>query len=103
MEAIETKSLKKIYKSRTAVDNLSLSVADGEFFGLLGQNGSGKTTTIKMLCGLTPPSEGDAYLYGKSVTADTAVCRAMINVSPQETAVAPSLSVRENLELTARL
>ncbi len=103
MEAIESKSLKKIYKSRTAVDNLSLSVADGEFFGLLGQNGAGKTTTIKMLCGLTPPSEGDAYLYGKSVTADTAVCRAMINVSPQETAVAPSLSVRENLELTARL
>ena len=82
-----------------AVDNLSLSVRNGELFSLLGVNGAGKTTTIKMLSCLTQPTSGDAFLNGKSICKDTAAVKSLIAVSPQETAVAPGLSVRENLEL----
>ena len=99
MNAIEIKGLTKRYKDVVAVDGLSLSVKEGELFSLLGVNGAGKTTTIKMLSCLTLPSEGDAYLLGKSILKDTAEVKSMIAVSPQETAVAPGLSVRENLEL----
>ena len=80
-------------------DNLSLSVRNGELFSLLGVNGAGKTTTIKMLSCLTQPTSGDAFLNGKSICKDTAAVKSLIAVSPQETAVAPGLSVRENLEL----
>ena len=97
--AIEIKNLTKQYKDVTAVDHLSLKVRRGELFSLLGVNGAGKTTTIKMLCCLTAPTEGDALLLGKSILTDTSAVKAMIAVSPQETAVAPGLSVRENLEL----
>ena len=97
--AIEIKNLTKQYKDVTAVDHLSLEVRRGEIFSLLGVNGAGKTTTIKMLCCLTAPTEGDALLLGKSILTDTSAVKAMIAVSPQETAVAPGLSVRENLEL----
>ncbi len=99
MNAIEIKGLTKRYKDVVAVDGLSLSVKDGELFSLLGVNGAGKTTTIKMLSCLTLPSDGDAYLLGKSILKDTSEVKSMIAVSPQETAVAPGLSVRENLEL----
>jgi ABC-2 type transport system ATP-binding protein len=68
-------------------------------FSLLGVNGAGKTTTIKMLSCLTQPTSGDAFLNGKSICKDAAAVKSMIAVSPQETAVAPGLSVRENLEL----
>ena len=87
------------YKDVIAVDNLSLSVRNGELFSLLGVNGAGKTTTIKMLSCLTQPTSGDAFLNGKSICKDTAAVKSLIAVSPQETAVAPGLSVRENLEL----
>lgn len=99
MEAIKTLGLTKKYKDLTAVDNLNLMVGKGELFSLLGINGAGKTTTIKMLCGLTKPDGGDAYLDGKSIIKDTAGVKAIIGVSPQETAIAPNLSVKENLEL----
>ena len=97
--AIEIKNLTKQYKDVTAVDHLSLEVRRGELFSLLGVNGAGKTTTIKMLCCLSAPTEGDAFLLGKSIRTDASAVKAMIAVSPQETAVAPGLSVRENLEL----
>ena len=99
MDAIKIEGLTKKYKDVVAVDHLSLTVAKGELFSLLGVNGAGKTTTIKMLSCLTQPTSGDALLLGKSICADVAAVKSVIAVSPQETAVAPGLSVRENLEL----
>ncbi len=99
MDAIRTEGLTKKYKDVVAVDSLNLSIHKGELFSLLGVNGAGKTTTIKMLSCLTQPTAGDASLNGKSICKDTAAVKSMIAVSPQETAVAPGLSVRENLEL----
>lgn len=99
MNAIEIKGLTKRYRDVVAVDTLSLSIKEGELFSLLGVNGAGKTTTIKMLSCLTEPTKGDAHLLGKSIRKDTAAVKSLIAASPQETAVAPGLSVRENLEL----
>ncbi len=99
MSAIRIEHLTKRYKDVTAVDNLSLTIAQGELFSLLGVNGAGKTTTIKMLACLSQPTEGDAFLMGKSIRTDAAEVKSVIAVSPQETAVAPGLTARENLEL----
>ncbi len=99
MDAIRAENLTKKYKDVTAVDGLTLSVRRGELFSLLGVNGAGKTTTIKMLSCLTQPTSGDAYLNGKSIIREAAAVKAVIGVSPQETAVAPGLTVRENLSL----
>ncbi len=99
MDAIRIENLTKKYKDVVAVDTLNLSVHKGELFSLLGVNGAGKTTTIKMLSCLTQPTSGDAFLNGKSICKDTAAVKSLIAVSPQETAVAPGLSVWENLEL----
>lgn len=99
MEAIRIENLTKKYKDVVAVDGLNLSVAKGELLSLLGINGAGKTTTIKMLSCLTRPTSGDAFLNGKSICREAADVKAVIAVSPQETAVAPGLSVAENLEL----
>ena len=99
MYAIRTANLTKKYKDIIAVDQLNLQVKKGELFSLLGVNGAGKTTTIKMLSCLTQPTSGDAFLNGKSICKNTAAVKSLIAVSPQETAVAPGLSVRENLEL----
>ena len=99
MEAIKTDKLTKKYKNLTAVDSLDLLVEQGELFALLGVNGAGKTTTIKMLSCLTKPTGGDAYLNGNSIVSDPAAVKNVIGVSPQETAVAPGLTVKENLAL----
>jgi len=99
MSAIRIEHLTKKYKDVLAVDDLSLTIEQGELFSLLGVNGAGKTTTIKMLCGLTSPTSGDAFLLGKSISKNAAEVKSLIAVSPQETAVAPGLSVQENLEL----
>ena len=99
MQAIKTLALTKRYKNLTAVDHLDLEIRQGELFSLLGVNGAGKTTTIKMLSCLTLPTSGDALLMGKSIRTDAASVKALIAVSPQETAVAPGLSVYENLTL----
>ena len=101
MTAIEIKKLSKRYRDITAVDRLSLEIGEGELFSLLGVNGAGKTTTIKMLSCLTRPSGGDALLNGRSILHDSDDVKSIISVSPQETAVAPLLSVRENLALMA--
>jgi len=99
MNAIKIEALTKKYKDVVAVDGLSLSIEEGELFSLLGVNGAGKTTTIKMLSCLTEATDGDAYLLGKSIRREAAEVKSLIAVSPQETAVAPALTVRENLEL----
>ena len=98
MNAIKIEGLSKRYGDVLAVDSLSLCINEGELFSLLGVNGAGKTTTIKMLSCLSEPTEGDAYLLGKSIRRDASEVKSLIAVSPQETAVAPALSVRENLE-----
>lgn len=99
MQEIKTTELVKRYKDITAVDKLNLDIEQGELFSLLGVNGAGKTTTIKMLTCLTKPTAGDAFVGGKSITKEPKLVKEMIGVSPQETAVAPNLSVKENLEL----
>lgn len=99
MEAIEIKNLTKKYKDVTAVNNLSLNIHQGELFALLGVNGAGKTTTIKMLSCLVRPTLGDALVCGNSIVSAAGEVKPLIGVSPQETAVAPNLSAKENLEL----
>lgn len=101
--AIETIDLCKKYGEKTVVDNLNLEIKEGELFSLLGVNGAGKTTTIKMLSCLIKPYSGDAILLGHSINNDSQKVKEITNVSPQETAVAPNLTVRENLELIARI
>ena len=99
MLAIQTTQLVKKYQSLTAVNRLDLEIQQGELFSLLGVNGAGKTTTIKMLTCLTKPSGGDALVGGCSITKQPEQVKRLIGVSPQETAVAPNLSVEENLAL----
>ena len=99
MQAIKTMGLVKQYKNLTAVDKLNLEIRQGELFSLLGVNGAGKTTAIKMLSCLTKPTDGDAVVGGYSISTDAEQVKRLIGVSPQETAVAPNLSVKENLEL----
>jgi ABC-2 type transport system ATP-binding protein len=103
MEAIRMVNLTKKYKDLVAVDDLNLSIEQGELFALLGVNGAGKTTAIKLLSGLLKPTSGDAFVAGNSIVRDTLSVKRIIGVSPQETAVAPNLSVKENLELMCGL
>ncbi len=99
MTAIKTVDLTKKYKDITAVDSLNLEIHEGELFSLLGINGAGKSTTVNMLACLTRPTSGDAFLCGSSINTQPQDVRRVIGVSPQETAVAPNLTVRENLLL----
>lgn len=99
MQAIKTTGLVKRYQNITAVDGLNLEIPQGELFALLGVNGAGKTTAIKMLSCLTKPTTGDALVGGYSIAKEAEKVKGIIGVSPQETAVAPNLSVKENLEL----
>lgn len=101
MNAIVIKGLRKVYGSITAVDHLDLEIEKGELLALLGVNGAGKTTTIKMLSCLTHPTAGDAVLLGHSIVKEPAQVKALLGVSPQETAIAPNLTVLENLEFMA--
>lgn len=101
MIAIQTDNLTKRYKKTVAVNALNLNVNQGELFALLGVNGAGKTTTIKMLSCLVKPTKGDALVLGNSIISDNFKVKELINVSPQETAIAPNLTVRENLEFIA--
>ena len=99
MQEIKTAGLVKRYKNLTAVDKLDLEIQQGELFSLLGVNGAGKTTTIKMLTCITKPTDGDAFVGGYSVVQQPEQVKRLIGVSPQETAAALNLSVKENLEL----
>ena len=99
MNAIETHALTRRFGAHTAVDGLDLTVRQGELFALLGVNGAGKTTTLRMLSGLLQPTGGEADILGFRLTQQPQEIKRRINLSPQETAVAPNLTVRENLEL----
>lgn len=101
--AIQINQLTKTYKDKIAVNNISLTIKEGELFGLLGVNGAGKTTLIKMLSGLTSPTSGDALILEHSISSNIAAVRSVIGVSPQETSIALNLTVRENLEFMASI
>ena len=103
MYAIETVNLTKKYGDYVAVDKLNLQIEKGELFALLGVNGAGKTTAIKMLSCLTSPTDGDAFVHGNSITTNYANVKKIISVSPQETAIAPNLTVKENLEMMCQI
>lgn len=103
MLAVEMKGISKNFEEKEAVRKLNLSIEEGELFSLLGVNGAGKTTTIRMLSGLSKPSDGDAFILGKSIRNDLEAVKQLINLSPQETAVAMNLSVKENLMLMAQI
>ena len=98
---IEIKGLKKEFGSKVAVRNLNLRIPEGSLYALLGVNGAGKTTTIRMLTGLTKPTGGEAYVMGHSILSELHEVKKLVNISPQETSVAPNLTVRENLEFIA--
>lgn len=97
MLAIECKDIVKEYKGTRALKGVSLSVEDGELLGLLGVNGAGKTTLIRILSTLTDATSGEAYVYGKNVSTEESMVKSITDVSPQETSVAPNLTVSENL------
>lgn len=101
MNAIKIDGITKRFGTKTAVNKLSLEIEQGELFSLLGVNGAGKTTLIKMLTCLLKPNEGNAYILGKSVVSQSGEVKSVINLSTQETAVAPNLTVRENLMMIA--
>ena len=98
MNAIEIQGLTKRYGKLTAVDHLNLNIPQGELFALLGVNGAGKSTTIRMLSTLCSPTEGDAALLGYHLSSHATAIKSIIGVSPQETAIAPNLTAQENLE-----
>lgn len=103
MLAVDTKNLTKKYGTVTALNDCNLLVNEGELYGLLGVNGAGKTTLIKILCGLTAPTEGEASVFGNSVRTGMSEIKRIIGVSPQETSVAPKLTVKENLQFFAEV
>ncbi|MBQ2677294.1 MAG: ABC transporter ATP-binding protein [Firmicutes bacterium] len=101
MYSIETKNLTKKFKEKTAVNGVNLHIKDGELFALLGVNGAGKTTTIKMLSAIMLPTDGSIAIEGMDMRKEPNKIKELLNISPQETAIAPNLTVRENLEFIA--
>ena len=99
--AIELIGLTKTFGKKTAVRSLDLTIGEGELFALLGTNGAGKTTTIKMMSTLIRPTAGEIRLLGLDALRNTEQIRPFLNVSPQETAIAPGLTVKENLAFMA--
>lgn len=103
MAEIETKQLNKFYKNLHALKDINLWIKENELFGLLGVNGAGKTTLIKILTCLSKQTSGEAYVHGFSVKDNPEKVKEIVDVSPQETAVAHNLTVRENLDFFASL
>ena len=101
MIAIETNGLTKRFKDKVAVNGIDLNIKQGELFALLGTNGAGKTTTIKMLSGLILPTSGSIKILNMDMKKDLFKIKEILNISPQETAIAPNLTVKENLEFMA--
>jgi len=97
--AIQTFSLSRKFGDLVAVDGIDLSIKEGELFSLLGPNGAGKTTAIKMLCCLLRPSSGTATVMGHDIQEDPMAVKQIIDISPQETAIAEHLNAWENLSL----
>ena len=103
MDIISINNICKNYKAKKALDNVSLSIKQGELFGLLGVNGAGKTTLIKILCGLTRKTSGTITINNFSLDKEIDKIKEIIDISPQETSVAKNLTVKENLEFFANI
>lgn len=103
MAEIETRQLNKFYKNLHALKDINLGIKENELFGLLGVNGAGKTTLIKILTCLSKQTSGEAYVHGFSVKDNPEKVKEIVDVSPQETAVAHNLTVRKNLDFFASL
>lgn len=103
MSVIKIENLCKNYKTKQALKDVSLLVEEGEIFGLLGVNGAGKTTMIKILCGLSPKTSGKVEVNGFDVDKDPDKIKQTTDISPQETSVTNNLSVKENLEFFANI
>ena len=103
MNIITIDNVCKNYKSKKALDNVSLSIKQGELFGLLGVNGAGKTTLIKILCGLTRKTSGTITINNFNLDKEIDKIKEIIDISPQETSVANNLTVKENLEFFANI
>lgn len=101
--AIEIKDLRKEFGTKVAVNDIFLQVREGIIFALLGVNGAGKTTTIRMLTGLSKLTSGEAFVLGKSIRHELDAVKEVCDLSPQETSVAPNLTVKENLEFMAQV
>jgi len=101
--ALECRQLRKSYGERLAVEDISFGVAPGECYGLLGPNGAGKTTTIAMVCGLLDPDAGEVRVYGITVRPGARAAKAEIGYVPQDLALYPDLSAKENLSFFGRL
>ena len=101
MSVIQTRDLSKRYKDRWAVDHLDLRVEQGDIYGFIGQNGAGKSTTLKLLCGLARPTQGEALIFGKPVR--DSVARRRVGALIEQPGLYPDLSGRENLRLYATL
>lgn len=101
--SVSVDGIVKDYKNVRALDGVSLEIEQGELFGLLGVNGAGKTTLIKILCGLTKPTGGEGTVEGFSIKSQLDEVKRIIDVSPQETSVAPNLTVKENIDFFARV
>ena len=105
---VETRNLRKTYRradgsSLEAVKGVDLQIHQGEIFSLLGPNGAGKTTTISMISGLVAPTEGDAMIGGYSITKQPMAAKRLIGFVPQEIALYPELSARQNLFFFGRM
>lgn len=102
---IEISELTKFYRGNKipAVDHLSLNICENEIYGLLGPNGAGKTTTISILCGLFPPSSGSAKIAGHDIGSHREQIKKIIGIVPQEIALYPSLTARENLNFIGKM
>ena len=103
MNIITIENVCKNYKSKKALDNVSLSIKQAELFGLLGVNGAGKTTLIKILCGLTRKTSGTITINNFNLDKEIDKIKEIIDISPQETSVANNLTVKENLEFFANI
>ena len=101
--AVEAVELTRCFDSFTAVDHITFAVEPGEVFGFLGPNGSGKTTTIRMLCGIIPPTSGSATVRGLDIVRDASAIKAQIGYMSQRFALYNDLTVRENLAFYARV
>jgi ABC-2 type transport system ATP-binding protein len=102
-EVLTTSRLAKRFGDRVAVDDVSFHVAPGETYGLLGPNGAGKTTTIRMVCGLLQPDAGSVVVAGQPVGPTSIAAKALIGYVPQDIALYPDLTARENLRFFGRL
>ena len=101
MAVIQTMGLSKRYKDKWAVDHLDLQVEQGDIYGFIGRNGAGKSTTLKLLCGLARPTQGEALIFGKPIR--DSVARRRVGALIEQPGLYPDLSGRENLRLYATL